>query len=200
MKIKNHSTLLNVERPAKHDNDIVLAAQAGSHEAFSELYALYSRRLYKTIIGITKNPADTEDVLQETFLKGYLALHAFEGRASFSTWLTQIAINTALMGLRKRRRSAQGMIDRRPDELAETICFEIKDPRPNPEQIYDSGQRRVRLHQAIRKLSPRLREAIEMWITNESSMKEISCALNVSVASVKTRLYRARTRLSAHTF
>jgi RNA polymerase sigma-70 factor (ECF subfamily) len=200
MSGENHPSLSSVhtmKRPAGRDSEIVLAAQAGSPEAFSELYALYSRRLYRTIIAITRNAADTEDVLQETFLRGYIALHTFEGRASFYSWLTQIAINTALMVLRKRRIRAEILFDPQPDDLAEAVCFEFKDQAPNPEQVCDSSQRRVNLQHAIQNLSPHLREPIEMKLANDSSMKEIGRALDISVAAVKTRLHRARARLSA---
>jgi RNA polymerase sigma-70 factor (ECF subfamily) len=194
MNDKNHSTVSNVHMmkgPAGRDSEIILAAQAGSREAFSELYVLYSRRLYKTIIAITGNPADAEDALQETFLRGYLSLRTFEGRAGFYSWMTRIAINSALMVLRRRRARAEELFDPQPD------AFEILDPAPNPEQMCDSGQRRIRLQRAIRKLSPHLRGPIEMQLANDSSMKEISRALDISVASVKARLHRARARISA---
>lgn len=185
------------KRQVVRNSEILSAAVSGSSEAFSELYALYSPRLYKTIFSIMRNPADTEDVLQETFLRVYLALHTFEGRSSFYSWLTQIAINTALMSLRKRRTRAQIPFNPHSNDCDETFCCEIKDPAPNPEQACHTNQLRLKLLRAIEGLSPCLREPIEMHLANQSSMKEISRTLDISIASVKARLHRARSRLSA---
>jgi len=185
-----------VKRPASQDSEIVSAAQAGSSRAFSELYSLYSPRLYKTIVAITRNPSDAEDVLQETFLRVYLALHTFEGRSSFYSWLTQIAINTALMVLRKRRSRPEMLFDPQLDIGSEFCSFEVKDSAPNPEQIYDLRQRRVNLVQAVRNLKEQLRTPLEMQMTKGSPIKEIGRALNISEAAVKTRLHRARRELS----
>src|ERR1700723_4595282 len=76
---------------------LVLAAQSGCAASFAEIRDLYWRRLFATVISITRNPEDTEDVLQDTFLKAFIALKGFQWRSAFYTWLTQIAINSALM-------------------------------------------------------------------------------------------------------
>jgi RNA polymerase sigma-70 factor (ECF subfamily) len=196
----NHGALPNrhaEEREVAQVSEIVFAAQAGSPGAFAELYALYSRRLYRTIIAITRNSEDAEDALQETFLRAYLAIHTFEGRSAFYSWLTRIGINSALMLLRKRRARPEVLIDPQPDAPAETICFDIQDPSPTPEQVYALRHRRVTLVRAIRSLDSKLRRPIQMQITRDSSIKEIGQALKISEAAVKTRLHRARLRLSA---
>jgi RNA polymerase sigma-70 factor, ECF subfamily len=198
---ENHSAFSNVhvmERPAGQDNEIVSAAQAGSCEAFAELYALYSRRLYKTIIAITRNPADAEDALQDTFLRVYSAIHAFEGRSSIYSWLTRIAINSALIILRRRRARAEMLFDPQLDTGSESCSFEFKDSAPNPEQVYDLQQRRVNLLLEISGLDDRLRRPLQMRMTKGSPIKEIGRALNLSEAAVKTRLHRARRQLSTH--
>lgn len=200
MNSAKHTVLQAVptaKRQVVRDSEILSAAVSGSSEAFAELYALYSPRLYKAIFSIMRNPADTEDVLQETFLRVYLALHSFEGRSSFYSWLTQIAINTALMSLRKRRTRAKISFDPHSNDSDEIFCFEIKDPAPNPEQVCHANQLRLKLLRAIEGLRPCLREPIEMHLANQASMKEISHTLNISIASVKARLHRARSRLSA---
>jgi RNA polymerase sigma-70 factor, ECF subfamily len=179
------------------DNEIVLAAQAGSPGAFTDLHAIYSKRLYKTIFAITKNPEDAEDALQETFLRIYLAIHTFEGRSTVYSWLTRIAINSALMILRKRRARPEILFDPQPDPLSQTLMFEVKDSAPNPEQICELRQRRVKILSAIRDLGPGLREPIRMRTAKEASVAEIGRALNISKAAVKARLYRARVRISA---
>jgi RNA polymerase sigma-70 factor, ECF subfamily len=184
-------------RAIARDDEIVSAARAGSSGAFAELHAIYSRRLYNTIIAITRNAEDAEDALQDTFLRAYLALNAFEGRASFYSWLTRIAVNSALMVLRKRRSHAEKLFDAQPDTLAETLQFEFEDPAPNPEQTCDQRQRRLMVLCAIRNLSPRLREPIEMQLMKDYSIQDIGRALNITVTAAKTRLHRARAQLFA---
>ena len=197
----NHHSIPPEPRPMARsvvrDSEVLLALNSRSPEAFASLYATYSPRLFRTIIAITRNHADAEDVLQETCLRVYLALDTFEGRSSFYSWLTQIAINSALMFLRKRRNRAEVTVGEPSDNSAETSYFEFKDPAPSPEQVYQSRQSGAKLEMAIRKLSPRLREPLEMQLAEDSSMKEISRSLGISVASVKARLHRARARLCA---
>ena len=82
---------------------LVVAAQSGSQAAFSELFSRYSQRTYRTVFAITKNAADAEGAMQEAFLRAFTAINRFEDRATFYSWLTRIAINSALMIVRKRR-------------------------------------------------------------------------------------------------
>lgn len=171
------------------------ATPAASPEALAEFYALYSRRLYRTIIAITKHAQDAEDALQETFLRAYLSFHTFEGRSNVYSWLTRIAINSALLVLRKRRSRPEILFDPQPDIHSDAFCLEIEDPAPSPEKICDLQHRRAALIRAIHNLDAKLQGPLQMRMTRESSMKEISHALNISEAAVKTRLHRARLRL-----
>ena len=184
------------ELAARREDPLVTAAQAGEPEAFAQLYAIYSPRLYRTITAITKNPEDAQDALQETFLRAHLRVHAFEGRSSIYSWLSRIAINCALMILRKRCTRPEVLFDPQPDHRCETIFFEVKDPAPNPEEAYDLRQRQTKTLRAIRRLDPKLQTALRMQMMHEWSVKEISQALNISVAAAKSRLYRARQQLS----
>jgi RNA polymerase sigma-70 factor, ECF subfamily len=184
------------ESAARRDNQLVTAVQAGVPEAFAQLYATYSQRLYRTIIAITKNPEDAQDALQETFLRVHLRVHAFEGRSSIYSWLSRIAINSALMILRKRRTHPEVLFDPQPDDRCERIFFEPNDPAPNPEVAYNLHQRQIITLRAIDGLDPKLRAPIRMQMKHGWSLKEISKALNTSEAAVKSRLSRARRRLS----
>jgi RNA polymerase sigma-70 factor (ECF subfamily) len=177
-------------------DDIVLAAQAGSSAAFAELYSTYSRRLFQTILSITRNPHDAEDVLQETFLHAYLAIKTFEGKSKIYTWLTRIAVNTALMVLRKQRVRPEVLFDPQPDDRSETITFEVRDTAPNPEELCVLHQCQLKALRAFRRLRPYLREPIWMRVTHGRSIREISRALNISEAAVKSRICRARKQLS----
>lgn len=190
--------LSNSERQDMPLNEqLVAAARAGSSIAFEELRSLYSRRIYKTILAITKNREDAEDALQDTFLRAYMALNSFEGRSAFYSWLTRIAINSALMIRRKRRACPEVPFVGSSEIGNEVPQFEVRDLSPNPEQICDERQQRVRLLSAIRKLKPSLRAVLEIQMMQSSSVREIAQALDISEAAVKSRLYRARARLIA---
>ena len=191
------SSVYASEPVVARDYDVVTAAQAGSPGALAELYEIYSRRLYRTILAITRNPDDAEDALQDTFLRVCLALHTFEGRASFYSWITRIAVNSALLILRKRRARAEVLFDPQPEEQAEAFFPAIQDTALNPEQACDLHQRRMRLQRAIGNLDAHLRRPIQMQMMHESSMKEIGRAMNITEGAVKARLHRARLRLSA---
>src|SRR5580692_862556 len=163
-----------VERVIAPVDDIVAAAQAGSSAAFEELHSIYSGRLYQTILSITKNPHDAEEALQETFFKAYRAIKTFEGKSKIYSWLTRIAINSALMILRKRRVRSEVLFDPQPDDRWEAITFEVRDPAPNPEELCILHQHQRKTLRAIRRLSPRLRAPIRMQIMRGWSVREIS--------------------------
>jgi RNA polymerase sigma-70 factor (ECF subfamily) len=180
----------------RREDPLVTAVKVGVPEAFAQLHAIYSSRLYRTIAAITKNPEDAHDALQETFLRAHLAVHAFESRSGIYSWLSRIAINSAFMILRKRRAHPEVLFDPQPDDRCETIYFEPKDPAPNPEEAYSLRQHQVKTLSAIRRLGPKLRWPLQMQMKHGWSVREISKALNISEAAVKSRLSRARRQLS----
>jgi RNA polymerase sigma-70 factor, ECF subfamily len=180
--------------PPSHDH-LVVAAQSGCGASFKELWDLYSRRVYRTTLSITKNAQDAEDALQDCFLRAFIALENFQGRASFSTWLTRIAINSALGILRKRRCRPETSLNSTYQQEEESATEELRDWVPNPEQIFEQKQAQAKLLQAIRKLPAGLREAVQMHIALDCSAREVAYQLNISEAAAKSRLYRATTRL-----
>lgn len=186
----------NKPQSAPRDVELVSSVLAGSPDAFAELQRLYSRQLYSTIFAITRNREDAEDALQDTFLRAYLALHSFERRSSVYSWLTRIAINSALMLLRKRRNHPEVCFDLSSEPENGLPHFELRDPSPNPEQICDQRQRCANIHRAIQRLQSSLREPLQTRMTHGSSLEEIARTLDISEAAVKARLYRARMRLS----
>jgi len=181
---------------AEGDLEIVMAARQGASAAFDELQRRYSRRLFATILRVTKNREDAEDALQDTFLRAFLALPQFECRSSVYSWLTRIAINSALMILRKRRSCRESSPASNLDGSDGYFQPEIEDTTPNPEQLCELRQRCNRLINAIQRLRPELRAPIEIQLTDERSMKEIASELNISLPAVKARLHRARARLA----
>ena len=178
------------------DLEVVLAAQAGSSSAFDILQREYSRRLFSTILRITRNREDAEDALQDTFLQAFVALPHFECRSSIYSWLTRIAVNSALMTLRRRRSRREGH-SMSLSESCEGYCpVEIEDKNLNPEQLCEVSQRCDHLENEIQRLRPQLRVPLELQLGEEYGMKDIADTLNLSVDAVKSRLYRARVHLA----
>jgi RNA polymerase sigma-70 factor (ECF subfamily) len=182
---------------AHRERVLVCAAQSGSASAFAELRGLYSQRIYRRILSITKNKEDAEDALQESFLRAYVGLKSFQGRANFYTWLTRIAINASIMVLRKRRTHLEISIQCASEADGDCIPFELRDTMLNPEESYDQRQQHLRLLRAIRKLTPPLREVVEIRMIRECSLMETANKLDVTEATVKSRIYRARKRLAS---
>ena len=185
---------------ALRDRRLVSEAQAGSPAAFAQIHSLYRAQLFNTAYAITKNREDAEDVIQDTFMRAHLALARFEGRSSVYSWLTRIAINSALMSLRKRRARPELLFEPAFETRDDSLPFEIKDTALNPEQLCDQRQRSDALLRAIKRLEPNLRTPIQIRMRHGSSLQEIGDALGISVAAVKTRLHRARARLASKRF
>jgi len=182
---------------SSRDQHLVLAARSGCQTAFNELCELYSRRIYRTLLGITKNPHDAEDALQDALLRAFVALESFEGRSSFYSWLTRIAINSALGILRKRRCRPETSMDANSHREDEGLQEEFMDSAPNPEQIYAEQEEREKLMQAIRRLPLEFRKATQARVTEDCPVREIARRLNISEAATKSRLYRARIMLGS---
>ena len=182
-----------------NDEHLVLAARSGCGSAFNELWNLYSQRVYRTVFNITKNRQDAEDALQDAFFRAFLSLESFEGRSSFYSWVTRIAINSALGVLRKRRCRPESPLNPTFQQEDELPPMEVVDMAPNPEQMYDQHQRCTRLMQAVQRLPTNLQEAVQTQMTADCSIKEAASKLNISQAAVKSRLYRARRRLGSST-
>jgi RNA polymerase sigma-70 factor (ECF subfamily) len=177
--------------------NLVAAARSGSSAAFAELREICAQRVYRKLLAITKNREDAEDALQDAFLRAYISFHTFEERSSFYTWVTRIAINSALMILRRRRTRSEVSFDS-PSEAEEGISgFEFKDTSPSPEYVCLHSQRYACMLRSIWNLQPRLRQVIEMRMMNNCSIREIAQALEISEAAVKSRLSRARAQLAS---
>ena len=177
--------------------------KAGDREAFARLVDETSGHIYRVALQILGDEQDAEDVLQETFIKAFRALPEFEGRSSLTTWLYRIAVNEALMLVRKRK--SQGPVNAAQtvsvdesdpfDPEAESEGMEIVDWCCLPEGELLSSETRRFLDQAIQKLPENLRVVFVMRDLEGLSIQETSEALGLSENNVKTRLLRARLRL-----
>jgi len=173
---------------------LVAAAQAGDTAAFSTLVKQYDRYIYRLALNITGNKEDAEDVLQEALLKAYTKLAQFQGGSRFYTWLVRIAVNEALMKLRKRSSSQKDVSLDEPVEGNEksVVPREVEDWADNPEQRYARVELSQILQQAIARLEPQFRTVFVLRDVENLSTEETAEALGLSVPAVKSRLLRAR--------
>jgi RNA polymerase sigma-70 factor (ECF subfamily) len=174
---------------------LVSEAKAGNYAAFDELVNRYEKKIYRLGMNITGNPEDAEDVLQEAFLKAFQHLPEFREDSRFYTWIVRIAVNEALMKLRKRRTSREVPMEDSEDENGEVLVREFADWKPNPEQQYAQAELDRILQGAVRTLSPGFRTVFYLRDVEGLSTEEAAEMLNLSVGAVKARLFRARLRL-----
>src|SRR6202167_749504 len=174
---------------------LISAAKAGDAVAFVELSKRHSNKILRRAYRIVKNWEDAEDVLQESLMRAFLHMKEFEERSSFSSWLTRIAINSALMSLRTKRGYIETSLEVITDEHGFQYRWEPKDPAESPESHCSRREREELLEGAIQQLPPRLRQVVQMKIIDGRSGEEVSQTLGISVAAAKSRLARAKTAL-----
>ncbi|HEY0797216.1 MAG TPA: sigma-70 family RNA polymerase sigma factor [Acidisarcina sp.] len=177
------------------DELLVAAAQSGDVLAFAELTSRHTFRMRKLLYRITRNWDDTDDALQECFIKVFMKLDGFENRSKFATWLTKVAINSGLMILRKRRQQREIAIDGGDDEGKSGDSWVMRDRTEDPETYAARRESEERLRQAILQLPPIYRAVVELRERQECSMKELSERLGISLPAAKSRLSRARKAL-----
>jgi RNA polymerase sigma-70 factor, ECF subfamily len=177
------------------DELLISAAKAGDTVAFVELSKRHSNKILRRAYRIVKNWQDAEDVLQESLMRAFLHLKDFEERSSFSSWLTRIAINFALMNLRKKRGHVETSIEVINDDHEILFRWEPKDPGENPEGHFSRREREDLLEGAIRQLPPMLRQIVQLKLIDGRSGEEVSQTLGISVSAAKSRLARAKTAL-----
>jgi len=173
---------------------LVAAAKAGDVNAFETLVGRYERKIFRLAQNITQNREDAEDTMQEAFLKAFEHLGEFQGNSRFYTWLVRIAVNQALMKLRKRRPN-QISLDEEVDTGEETMPREVEDWGPSPEERYKQSELGEILTSVIGELDPSFRIVFQLRDIEELSTEETADALGLSVPAVKSRLLRARLKL-----
>jgi RNA polymerase sigma-70 factor (ECF subfamily) len=194
-RLANDEAVSNHSLKQMSDEWLVAAARDGNIDAFAALRDRHFRRILWTTYRITKNWEDAEDALQDAFLKTFTHLTKFEGRASFSSWVTSIAINMSLMIIRKKRVLKELSIDTDENDCVLDNRWQLQDLREDPERCYSRHERADLVNKAIRRLHPNLRTAMELQQGQEHSIREIADSLGISSAAVKSRLFRARLSL-----
>jgi RNA polymerase sigma-70 factor (ECF subfamily) len=173
------------------DEGLVAVAKMGHRTAFDELHQRHAAKMFRVAHRITRHREDAEDAVQESFLSAYVHLKNFEERARFSTWLTRITSNAALMKVRKNRLSREVSIEEPAEPLEFRPVDKLKDSSASPEEICAKGEQQAILRDAIAKLRPTLRKAVELYQLRERSLHETAKVLGISIAATKGRVFHA---------
>ncbi|HTR46909.1 MAG TPA: sigma-70 family RNA polymerase sigma factor [Verrucomicrobiae bacterium] len=173
---------------------LVAAAKAGDVAAFETLVGRYERKIFRLTQNITQNREDAEDAMQEAFLKAYEHLGDFEGNSRFYTWLVRIAVNQALMKLRRRRPNVVSL-DEEVDTGEDMMPRDVEDWGPSPMERYEQAEQREILSKVIGELDPSFRVVFQLRDIEQLSTEDTAEALGLSVPAVKSRLLRARLKL-----
>ena len=192
---KNKVRPIHQETQKRTETDLVHAAKAGEAAAFTLLYERYATQLYRATQRITRNREDAEDAVQDALLSALRHVGDFDGRSSFSTWLTRIAMNSALMILRKRRNWIGIASDAEDDFESDGPAHQVADRGPSPESHFARTEEDGILHRAVQKLRPRLRQIIQIQHLQDRSIRETAKVVGITVAATKARLFHAKAAL-----
>ena len=174
---------------------LVTAAKNGNARAFEALIARHQRRILAVALRYSHVRQDAEDIMQQSFQKAFLHLHQFEGRSSFSTWLTRVAINEAQMLQRKSGGVREVSIDDLNEKAETATPLDIPDSAPDPEADCSQREWKRMLSNAMNELPHRTRRAIELRDLDERSTEETARIMGISVAAVKGRIFQGRKKL-----
>ena len=164
------------------DDSLLEAAKNGHSAAFATLCERHRKQLFRAAHRITRSCEDAEDAVQDTLLRAFVHMTDFDGRSSFGTWLTRIAINSALMILRKKRASLEIATNCNDDFGADGLRHVITDQGPNPEMRYAQSEAESVLMKAIENLRPTLKVVVQIQQLQERSLRETAVALGISLA------------------
>jgi RNA polymerase sigma-70 factor (ECF subfamily) len=191
---------MGVELPSRAvseepDSALVAAAKDGEDGAFEILVKRYKARILSLAFRITRNREDAQDVTQQSFQNAFVHLQKFQEKSSFSTWLTRIAINEALMCLRKNRVSKTVSIEEVNPERDSVLSREICDASETPEETYIRMEKERILSFVIDGLPPILQRTVRLYL-DDLTVEEMGQCLGVGTSTVKARLFRGRQKVS----
>jgi RNA polymerase sigma-70 factor (ECF subfamily) len=184
-----------VTEVACDDLDLVHASKNGDIAAFEQLVKRYDRKLLRIAQSVTHNREDSQDAVQEAFLKAFQNLGEFREESKFSTWLIRITLNQSVMKLRKQRATREVFLDEDFQADADKLPMEVTDWAPNAEQLYWASELRDILIKTLEELSPILRTVFVLRDIEGLSIDQTAEVLNVSQTAVKARLWRGRLQL-----
>lgn len=193
--MRQDSTLLPAAATPDDDLALVHATRSGDVAAFEELVKRHDHKLLRIAQNVMHNAEDAEEVVQETFLKAFQHLGQFRGDAKFSTWLIRIAMNQALVMLRRMRTAREVSLDKDFQSEEDNLPIDVADWAPNAEELYGAAELREILRDRLNQLHPRLRVVFVLRDIEGLSVQQTAEALKLSVAAVKSRSWRARSQL-----
>lgn len=182
---------INTVASVMTDEEVVERVRAGETALFEILMRRYNQRLYRVTRSILGDAAEAEDVTQDAYVRSYMHLDQFDGRARFSTWLTKIAVHEALARARSRKRLVE--IDAAPESMEGGMSLESKSPSPEQEML--THKMRMVLEAAVDRLPETYRSVFMLREVEEMSTAETAECLDLSEEAVKVRLHRARSLL-----
>lgn len=179
--------------PNQREADLIARIKAGERDLFYELIQPYQRTVYAAAFSVLGNASDAEDAAQEAFLKALTHLGQFRAEAKFSTWLVQITLNEARLRIRKDRKGLYSSIDEgAQDDDGDYFPIDYADWREIPSETLQRKELKEALQRALASLKPIYREVLVLRDIEHLSITETAAALDITEASVKTRLLRAR--------
>jgi RNA polymerase sigma-70 factor (ECF subfamily) len=181
--------------PGKGDITLVAAAKNGNKNAFESLVKRHQQRIFFVARRITRTREDAEDIVQQSFQKAFTHLRNFEGRSAFSTWLTRIAINEALMFARRTRGLREVLLDDVNENEEAATALEVPDSSPNPEASYSQRESAEMLSLAMNELPAGTRRAIQLRELDGRSSEETARIMGISEAALKGRTFHGRKKL-----
>jgi RNA polymerase sigma-70 factor, ECF subfamily len=176
------------------DATLVAATKNGESQAFEFLVKRHEAKTFSVAFRITRNREDAQDVVQQSFHKAFMYLDTFQGKSSFSTWLTRIVINEGLMCLRKNRSRREISLDDVKSEPEELFPVEILDRGKDPAEIYEQRENEHFLCEAMNQLSAEFRTVVCLRL-EERTVGETAEILGLGIGTLKARLFRARRKL-----
>src|SRR6202047_5153868 len=180
---------------AREEYEFLAAAKRGDSVAFVFLCKQSAKMVFRVARRLMRNNEDAEDVLQESFQQAFIHLNSFNGGSRFSTWLSRIAINAALMKLRKKQHLWDVSLDESDEGEQTSHRLDVEDQGLNPEQLYAQTERQRILSEAMNELTPGTRKAIELREIDERSGEETARIMGISVSAVKARVFHGRKKL-----
>jgi RNA polymerase sigma-70 factor (ECF subfamily) len=197
------TTLLSAQSNASAVNELrewseeqlIAAAKTGKRAPFGELCERHAKKVFRVAHRITRNREDAEDAVQDCLLSAFVHLKGFDGRSRFATWLTRIAINAALVKLRKNRGIREVPMDESNPSPELGVHLEIQDEGLDPEEAFRLRERKQIVNEAISGLRPRVRNVVELHQLQELSIRETAQILGISTAAVKSRMFHSRVAL-----
>jgi len=172
--------------------DVTVPAANSRYAPFEEIWRTHAAHILRITQRITKNREDAEDALQDSFMRAYVHLHSFDGRSSLLTWLTRIAINSALMILRKRSAAPLLSLDDDDGSAFNSRSVSVAELGPNPEEQYLQLEQQAILRLGVSRLRPSIRRALEFHVLQDHSLRETAQKMGLSVSATKSRVFQAK--------